>query len=221
MPEFPANLFRRYIPTEHRRLVDRLPLLEDERYSTYLQIDEHSVYCESDGSAVDSFDLLHQVDLVFELSKSDSLLCWLNQNTECSSLKQNIRRYSQKLRSERYGDLRASIRFKLHGELHEGLRQLELKKTFDNLAKRWREETGMMSNPDAVCMHEAYQQIIGMGMDALPFIFVELRDCGGDWYWALNSIVRHDPVPDEAVGDVQEMKRYWLSYAEQNGFLHR
>ncbi len=95
----------------------------------------------------------------------------------------------------------------------------DLRHTFHILASRWRDETGMLSSPKQKAMHTDYQRIIGMGTDALPLIFRELRDYGGHWYWALGAITRHNPVPLEYSGNMVKMKQYWLEYATENGYL--
>jgi hypothetical protein len=64
--------------------------------------------------------------------------------------------------------------------------QLEVQ--FRVLLTNWRKETRHVSSLRKMVMNHNYQAIIGMGKDALPFIFRELRDSGGHWYWALQSI---------------------------------
>lgn len=93
-----------------------------------------------------------------------------------------------------------------------GTSPIQLK--FRGLVARWKEATGHFSSPNDIAIHPAYQQIIGMGPDALPLIFQELRDRGGNWYWALKAITGEDPVPETDRGKVQLMKRAWLKWAE-------
>src|SRR6202167_3972691 len=65
---------------------------------------------------------------------------------------------------------------------------------FHRLAQQWYGETGMISMLHKKVMHPAYQRIIGMGKDALPFIFKELKEKRGHWLWALCSITGEDPA---------------------------
>jgi hypothetical protein len=88
---------------------------------------------------------------------------------------------------------------------------------FESLVVEWKEATGFLSSTDDIAIHPAYQQIIGMGSDALPLIFQELRDRGGYWYWALKAITGDDPVPETDRGKVQLMKKAWLKWAEDRG----
>jgi len=56
-----------------------------------------------------------------------------------------------------------------------------------------------------------------MGHAALPFIFSELRDRGGQWYWALECICRENPAADAKT--LPEAKHLWLEYADKHGYL--
>ncbi len=44
----------------------------------------------------------------------------------------------------------------------------EIKYKFDRLTKQWKDETQHFSTVAEMAMHPAYQQIIGMGPEALP-----------------------------------------------------
>ena len=56
------------------------------------------------------------------------------------------------------------------------------------------EATAMFSSITEIAMHPAYQQIIGMGSIAIPFIMRELENRPAHWFWALKSITGEDPV---------------------------
>ena len=45
---------------------------------------------------------------------------------------------------------------------------------FNRLKCKWQEDTVFSSSITEIAMHPAYQQIIGLGKDALPFIMDEL-----------------------------------------------
>lgn len=92
-----------------------------------------------------------------------------------------------------------------------------IRSRFQALVAEWKEATCYLSSSDDIAMHSAYQQIIGMGSDALPLIFQELRLRGGYWYWALKAITGDDPVPVTDRGKVPLMKRAWLEWAEDRG----
>jgi hypothetical protein len=89
---------------------------------------------------------------------------------------------------------------------------------FDELVRRWREETASLSSTTAQATHAAYQRIIGMGPDALLLILRELEDHGGHWFWALRAITGLDPVRAEERGRVSLMRQAWLRWAREQGF---
>lgn len=87
---------------------------------------------------------------------------------------------------------------------------------FYSLLGRWKEETKVISDTNATAMHPAYQQIIGMGPAALPYIYVELQKEPGHWFWALKAITCADPVPAEAQGRTKLMQKAWLNWLQNN-----
>ncbi len=68
-----------------------------------------------------------------------------------------------------------------------------------------------------MAMHPAYQQIIGMGDAALPFIFQELRRDPDHWFWALKAITGEDPVAASDRGQLDKMTTAWLDWAGRHG----
>src|SRR3954469_21065531 len=76
---------------------------------------------------------------------------------------------------------------------------------FRELVGRWRKDTALLSSTSEISTHPAYQQLIGMGQAALPFIFAELRVKPDHWFWALRSITGEDPVPAQARGNLRQM----------------
>ncbi len=93
-----------------------------------------------------------------------------------------------------------------------------LEKRFKALADRWRSETRHLSSATRMAMHPAYQQIIGMGPDAVPLILRELERELGHWFWALHSITGGDPVPERSRGNVAQMRAAWLGWARSEGY---
>jgi hypothetical protein len=88
---------------------------------------------------------------------------------------------------------------------------------FHELAERWKLETMFLSSTTAMVLNSSYQQIIGMGREALPLILAELSREPNHWFWALRSIVGEDPVPPDARGDVRAMRAAWLNWAREQG----
>lgn len=88
-----------------------------------------------------------------------------------------------------------------------------------SLANQWRTDTRWLSSTTEIAMHPAYQEIIGMGSDALPMILEELRADSDQWFWALKAISGVDPVPPRDRGIVKQMKGAWLEWGNAKGLL--
>lgn len=68
-------------------------------------------------------------------------------------------------------------------------------------------------------MHPSYQQIIGMGSEAVPLILKDLQQQPDHWFWALAHITGEDPVPEEKRGRLGEMAEAWLNWGRRNGHI--
>ena len=102
---------------------------------------------------------------------------------------------------------------------------LRLRDLFDELASQWRKERNLLSsNAWDNVLSPAYQRIIGMGTDAVPFILRELRHElkkgePDDWFVALWAITGENPVPIESRGKTKEMAKAWLEWGSRQGYL--
>jgi hypothetical protein len=95
----------------------------------------------------------------------------------------------------------------------------DLESEFKELVNTWKAEKSAASFVSSMVMHPAYQQIIGMGPKALPWILRELEKKTDHWFWALKSISRQDPVPPESRGTMREMRDAWLKWGRDNGYV--
>ena len=93
----------------------------------------------------------------------------------------------------------------------------ELSREFQDCAKRWRQETRILSSIQAKIFNSHYQRIIGMGRAALPLIFADLKEIGGHWYWALECICGENPA--SGAETLPEAKRLWLEYANKHNLV--
>ncbi len=97
-------------------------------------------------------------------------------------------------------------------------REHPLSKKFLELKELWRQETAFISSPRELFLHDAYQQIIGLGPQAIPLILAQLRDEPGLWLWALHAMTGANPVPDDFDGGTQQIAELWLEWGGQNDF---
>ena len=96
-----------------------------------------------------------------------------------------------------------------------------LEERFVRYAEEWRAETGFMSSVRDKALHRSYQQIIGMGQQAVPLILRDLRKRPDHWFWALNAITGVDPVPPSDRGQIKRMAEAWLRWGQARGLLDR
>jgi len=99
-------------------------------------------------------------------------------------------------------------------------RQMEtVPQKFARLAKEWKEETKFLSSLPQMCMHPAYQQIIGMGQLALPLLLRELVRERDHWFWALHAITGVNPVSPASSGDVDAMAEAWIRWGYEQRWI--
>lgn len=101
------------------------------------------------------------------------------------------------------------------------LEKAELARKFNALKIEWETETAYLSSITEISMHPAYQQIIGMGTIAIPYILAELKIKPGHWFWALKSITGEDPVLPEHRGRLKQMTEDWLKWDKEHGYAYR
>jgi hypothetical protein len=89
---------------------------------------------------------------------------------------------------------------------------------FERLATDWRANRNNIGSVLDMCSHIAYQQIIGMGKDAVPLILRELEREIDHWFWALRAITAEDPVTENHRGRLALMARDWLDWAKIQGY---
>ncbi len=93
----------------------------------------------------------------------------------------------------------------------------QTRRRFHDLSKRWRKESGHLSSIEKRAMLPSYQQIIGLGPQAVPLLIERLREEPGHWFWALRAITGVNPVSPEHVGRVKDMADDWIRWAKDNG----
>ena len=89
----------------------------------------------------------------------------------------------------------------------------ELEREFKALADRWHAETMLLSSSTDIILHDAYQQIMCMGPRVIPLVLRDLRERGGQWFWALEHLARTNPVPESDLGNIKKQRDAWLKWA--------
>jgi hypothetical protein len=143
-------------------------------------------------------------------------VCFFVADSDCGDLSDADKKLGEEIRI-------AAIRKLFGGSFSKELRIADVKEVsnleteFNELAAQWRKETGMVSMLHKKAMHPAYQRIIGMGKEALPFIFRDLKEHGGHWLWALCAITGEDAAKPEH--NLKQAVKAWLDWGEEHGYL--
>jgi hypothetical protein len=95
----------------------------------------------------------------------------------------------------------------------------DTQRLFQDLLSRWKTERGATSSVVKMAMHPAYQQIIGMGVMAIPFLLKELKERPDHLFWALHAITHADPVPPVSRGRIREMAAAWVQWGRDHGYV--
>jgi GAF domain-containing protein len=90
---------------------------------------------------------------------------------------------------------------------------------FSSLVTEWRKEAGHLSSTSEAVLHPAYQQIIGLGKEAIPLLLKELNKHSGRWFWALKTITGENPVLEDQRGKNQEMINAWIDWGKKRGYI--
>lgn len=88
---------------------------------------------------------------------------------------------------------------------------------FYSLAEAWRQDVRLTSSLTDMILHPAYQRIIGMGVESVPFLLRELERKPDHWFWALTAITGVDPVLPEDRGKLRKMADAWLRWGKEQG----
>ena len=99
------------------------------------------------------------------------------------------------------------------------VQKINVAQKFRTLADQWRAGTIHISSSSQMAMHPAYQQIIGMGAEAIPLLLNELKLRPDHWSWALRAITGEDPVKQEHRGKLSLIAQDWIEWGKEHGYL--
>lgn len=94
-----------------------------------------------------------------------------------------------------------------------------LRRRFYALAAQWKDETAFLSSTSEIVRHPAYQEIIQLGNDVVPYILADLKISPNHWFHALRTITSENPVEPTLQGRMQEMSDAWIDWGRQRGMI--
>ncbi len=93
----------------------------------------------------------------------------------------------------------------------------EVRRQFLELAAEWRTRTGLESNIQRKVLDRAYQRIIGLGPQVVPYILDDLARSPDHWFWALTALVSQDMAAGEV--SVRSAAQAWLAWGRDIGVI--
>ncbi len=94
-----------------------------------------------------------------------------------------------------------------------------LEQRFQRLADLWTRETAFHSSTSVRVNHPAYQEIISLGLPAVPLMLRDLATTRRHWFGALRSITGADPVSSSEAGNINLMIESWQQWGHDQGWL--
>lgn len=82
---------------------------------------------------------------------------------------------------------------------------------------QWKADTQFLSDANRLINHPAFQQIIALGKEVVPFLLRDLAAQPSLWVWALPEITAEDPVPASDAGNIRKMSDAWLKWGRAQG----
>ena len=87
---------------------------------------------------------------------------------------------------------------------------------FQLLADQWLEKRPKGVDVHHMIRHPAYQGIIDIGWEAVPWLLQRMAQRPDHWFFALNQITNANPVQPEHRGNIKSMAEDWIAWGKQN-----
>lgn len=109
----------------------------------------------------------------------------------------------------------------LHFEMPVSMSKKNIQGRLLELLLSWKKETQFLSSTTAIIANQKYQEIIGLGEKAVPFLLEMLRDNDEPElvFHALLAITEVNPVPAEHRGDWSAISRDWVKWGVEEGYI--
>ncbi|MES2213853.1 MAG: hypothetical protein V4465_00460 [Patescibacteria group bacterium] len=95
----------------------------------------------------------------------------------------------------------------------------ELELRFNDLEVMWKKDTEETSSIREIITHPAYEEIMRMGEEAVPFILRSFQKEIDHWAPALMTIVQVNPVPRESAGKMEKIRDAWIKWGRENRYI--
>lgn len=93
-------------------------------------------------------------------------------------------------------------------------------KKFEELKRKWVDETKFLSNPQLIYGNANYRGIIELGLAVVPYLLDDLSKNDNDWLFALREITNENPVKQNHYGFFDLMKKDWIDWEKKYNYEH-
>ena len=93
--------------------------------------------------------------------------------------------------------------------------------TFERLADEWLEQRPKGVDVAQMIRHPAYQAIIDIGPNAVPWLLGRLAQRPDHWFHALHQITNAQPVQPQHQGVIAAMAEDWIAWGKRNQLQER
>jgi hypothetical protein len=92
-----------------------------------------------------------------------------------------------------------------------------LTEEFPKLVNQWKEETACVSSLTKIYAHPAYQRIMAMGEQGIPYVLKELQKNQGHWFYALKFMAGINISC--GMDNFEDAKAAWLEWGYKNNYI--
>ncbi len=94
-----------------------------------------------------------------------------------------------------------------------------IEQQFNELANKWREETGLFSTSFHK-INDSYLEVISLGKEVVPFLLRDLQNIGGaNWHTALKIITKENPISEQDLNSTKKIKEGWTAWGRKNNLI--
>lgn len=90
---------------------------------------------------------------------------------------------------------------------------------FEALRRCWREDVAGLSDLREIVAHPAYEAIIAMGREVVPWVLRDVARGAGHWHVALHTITGEQPVPVDDAGRLRAIRDHWLAWGRSRNLV--
>jgi len=96
----------------------------------------------------------------------------------------------------------------------------ELEFQFNELAAKWKAETGLFSL-DRDKVNDTFLDLISLGKEIVPFILKDMQKPAGAarWHIALKALTKENPITNEDLSNSKLVKEKWIKWGKEKNII--